>query len=77
MIDEAGIRFLNIEFIAIVGDDNISFVVKIPEFPNEGTVVLPIPFKTGIIGETARMNFSFAVPFISKTQDIPRLRKVD
>ncbi len=72
MKDKPRIAFFDIEAVAVVGDDNIRFVIKLPQFYDERFIVLPIFAESGIIWERTGVDFSITVPLERVGQYIPR-----
>lgn len=77
MVQKARVGFFDIEFIAIVSNDNVRLVIEIPEIAHKHSVVLPIPLETGVVGEGSRVHLLFAIPFERKAENVPTTLKVD
>ena len=77
MIDKASIRFLKVEAVAIVGDNYIGLVIKLPEVFDQMPVIFPILGETGIVGERCGMDLLLTMPFIRETENVPTLGKVN
>ncbi len=77
MKDKPRIAFFDVEAVAIVGDDNIRFIIKLPQFYDERFIVLPIFAESGIVWERTSADFSITVPLIRKRENIPAMHYIN
>ena len=77
MLDESGVGLLKVEFVPVMGDNYIRLIVQLPQFTYKETIVLPVPFKSLVIGKGASMHLAVTEPFISEAENIPRRLNVD
>ena len=77
MKDEAGVGFFNVKAVAIMRDDDVSFIIELPKLLNEVQIIFSVPPEFLEIGKRYSVNFFVTEPLIGERQNIPTSLNID
>ena len=78
MSDETGIRFADVEFVAVVPDDNIGTVEELPQLLHDVVIVLDVLLVRLLeIGDGDALSDAVDFPPIRDTENVPRANVLD